>query len=178
MRILLCLCLTLFWSIPGFALELRLLSDSSESWRIIEPAQEPSSSQELLALRAISAKATTSQDRMTAYYLGKNNGFDMVTVDEAPEDETESIHTVISYKLRDGMIVFETRPRYVAKLNYESEQIAREIALDYLLGRNTRIPVFINDRVYKVEYNGKCSISVIEMIGTNVQFTYRYTSCK
>lgn len=177
MRILLIICFTLCWCTPSSALELHLLSDTSESWHILDPAHRPSTDREILALRAVSTKATTTQEKMTAYYLGKNNGFDVVTVDEAPEDEKETIHTVTSYKLQDDVIVYETRPKYVAKLNYESEQVAREIALDYLLGRNTRMPVFINDRVYKVEYISKCNITVIEMIGSTVQFTYRYSSC-
>lgn len=177
MRILLIMCFTLCWCIPAFAMELRLLSDTSEIWLVRKTSMEPSTDYEILALRAVTAKATTTQGRMTAYYLGKNEGFDVVTVDEASENETETIHTVTSYKFRDSMIVYETHPKYVAKLNYESEQIAREIALDYLLGRNTRVPVFINGRVYKVENNGKCGISVIEMAGSTEQFIFRYSSC-
>lgn len=179
MRTLLLIFFSIIWCVPSFAEQphLRLLSDISETWQALQAPQEPSTDRELLALRAVDTAATATQDRFTAYYLGKRDVFDIVSVDEAPE-EAGGVHAVSSYQFRDRMIVYETRIKYVTKPNPENEQVAREIALDYLLGRNRRMPVIFNERVYTVEYNGKCAISVVEMIDSVVQFTYRYNSCK
>lgn len=177
MRILLCICLVLSWCHPSFAEGLHLLSDTSETWHAREYPQPPATDREILALRAVATETTASEDRMTAYYLGKRDVYDIVTVDEAP-DETGGVHAVSSYQFRDRMIVYETRTKYVTKPNPELEQIAREIALDYLLGRNTRMPVILNGRIYTVERSGKCILSVIEKEESTISFTYRYSSCK
>ncbi|OGU13175.1 MAG: hypothetical protein A2076_07845 [Geobacteraceae bacterium GWC2_53_11] len=179
MRVLLFIFFSIIWCVPSFAEQphLRLLSDTSETWQVLQSPQEPATDREILALRAVVTETTATQDKMTAYYLGKRDVFDIVSVDEAPE-EAGGVHAVSSYQFRDRMIVYETRIKYVTKPNPEYEQIAREIALDYLLGRNRRMPIIFNERVYDVEYNGKCAISVIEMADSVVQFTYRYNSCK
>ena len=181
MRILFFVCLVICWCIPSSYAEtvrLRLLSDTSETWHALETPHEPSTEREILALRAVNTESTVTLDRMSAYYLGKWDVYDIVTVDEAPEIEAEGVHTVNSYQFRDRLIVYETRIKYVAKPNPEAEQMAREIALDYLLGRNTRMPVIFNGRVFIVEYNGKCIISVMEKEQDTTVFTYRYNCCK
>lgn len=177
MRYLLCLCLVLSWCLPSFAEGLHLLSDTSETWHAREYPQPPATDREILALRAVVTESTATEERMAAYYLGKRDVYDIVTVDEAPDD-TGGVHAVSSYQFRDRMIVYETRTKYVARPNQEHEQIAREIALDFLLGRNTRMPVLFNGRVYSVERSGKCILSVQEMEETTIVFTYRYSSCK
>lgn len=179
MRILLFICLILCWCIPSSAdtLRLHLLSDTSKTWHARETPQEPSTEREILALRAVVTETNAIQDKVTAFYLGKRDVFDIVTVDEAPE-EAGGVHAVNSYQFRDRMIVYDTRIKYVAKPNPESEQIAREIALDYLLGRNTRMPVLFNGKVYIVEYSGACTIAVLEKEGQTTVFTYRYSRCK
>lgn len=178
MRVLLFIVFSIFWCVPSFAEQphLRLLLDTSETWQTLQDPQEPATDRELLALRAVVTAATAIQDRFTAYYLGKKDDLDIVSVDEAPE-EGGGVHAVSSYQFRDRVIVSETRIKYVTKPNPVYEQVAREIAMDYLLGRNRRMPIIFNERAYTVEYNGKCAISVVEMIDSVVQFTYRYNSC-
>jgi hypothetical protein len=81
-------------------------------------------------------------------------------------------------QLRGGKIWGNTRLKYVAKPNPESEQVAREIALDYLLGRIGQIPVIFNGWVYIVDYDGKYIVTVTAKDETTVHFTYRFSSCR
>lgn len=178
MRYLFFLCLVLSWCTPSFAEELRLLSDTSETWRARDTPQQPATDRENLALRAAVAGTAVSQDRLTAHNLGKRDSFDLVSVDEAPESEIEGFHAVSSYLIRDGKIWSETNLKYVSKPNPENELVAREVAKDYLLGRGGQMPVIFNGWMYLVDYDGKCLITVTAKDETTVNFTYRYSSCR
>lgn len=177
MRYQLIITLVMLLCPPLYAGELRLLSDTSETWRARETPQLPATDREKLAFRAAVALATVSEERLTAYYLGQRNSQDLVTVEEAPESALEGFHAMSSYLIRDGMIWSDTRIKYVAKPNPVNEQVAREIARDYLLGRISQVPIIFNGQVYVANSDDKCIITVTAKDETSVNFTYRYNSC-
>ena len=178
MRCLHVICLIMSLCNPLYAEELHLLTDTSEIWRARDTPQHPATDLEKLALQAAVAGTTVTKDRVTAYYIVRKNSFDLVRVEEAPESTTEDLYSVSSYQIRDGKIWGDTRLKYVVKPNPENEQVAREIALDYLLGRIGQIPVIFNGWVYVVDYDGKCIITVTAKDETTEHFTYRYSSCR
>lgn len=178
MRCLLFICLVMLLDRPLCAEELRLITDTSDTWVTLKVPQPPATDMEKLALRASVAGTTVSQESLTAYYLDQKNNLDLIRVEEAPESDTERFHSVVSYQIRDGRIWGHTRLKYVSKPNPENEQVAREIARDYLLGRGDQIPVLFNGRAYVVQYDGKCLLTVIEKDDTMVHFTYRYSRCR
>lgn len=180
MRYLFFICCAMLWCRPLSAEGLHLTTDTSDIiWIARDARNRPESDHETLALRSVATKSTITQDRLTAYYLGKKNSFDFVTVEDAPETVTEGFHGVSSYLIRDDMIWFDTRLTYVAKTNPEHEQVAREMATDYRLGRGGAMPAFFKGSVYLVDYDGKCILTVLEMDENNtVQFTYRYNCCE
>lgn len=178
MRCLILLFLVLSVSRPLSAEELHLITDTSDTWVVPDTPQPPANDREKLALRASVAGATVSQENLTAYYLDQKNNVDLIRVEEAPDSAAEGFHAVVGYQVRDGRIWGYTRPKYVSKPNPENEQVAREIARDYLLGRGGQTPVIFNGRVYVVRYDGKCILSVIEKDETTVHFTYRYNTCR
>lgn len=108
----------------------------------------------------------------------RKDAFDIVTVEETPESAAEVFYAVSSFRIRNGMIWGDTNLKYVAKPNRDSEQIAREIAKDYLLGRVSDIPVIFNGRAYVVNYDGTCLLTVVEKDAVTVHFTYRYSRCR
>lgn len=178
MRFLLVICFIAAWSTSSYSEELRLLMDTTETWLAREIPATPANDREKLAYQAVSTQDTVSNNMMTAHYLGPKDSFELVTVDEAPDDESGGIHAVISYQFRDGKIWSATRLKYTAQPPLENEQIAREIALDYLLGRIGPIPVMFHDHVFVPVSDGKCIISITEKDDSAVHFTYRYSRCK
>lgn len=179
MRYLFIICVVMSWCSPLFAVELRLTTDLSDNvWLARDPPQHPQTETEILAAQAVATKLTATQDNLTAYYYGKKDSFDFITVEVEPETKTEGFHSVTSYLFRDGRIWFDTRLKYVAKPDPKHEQIAREMAIDYLLGRGGNMPALFKGSSFLVDYDGKCILTVTEMDQNfTVQFIYRYTCC-
>lgn len=178
MRCLLIVCLLICTCLTAQGEELRLMSDTSEIWHEREPPQAPETNRELLAQRAAESGSTVSDNNMTAYYLGQKHTYELVTVEEAPES-SDGVHAINSYQLRHGLIYHETKIKFLVKPNQLSEQIARELALDYLHNRTVAgKPVVMNGHLYNIERGEKCQITVTERSGETVLFTYRYRSCR
>jgi hypothetical protein len=176
MRYLIFIVLVILCSSPTNADELRLILDTSETWHDRDNRFQPENDQEILALRAVVAGATINDDRLTAYYSGKTGDFDLVTIDEAPENSAD-LHSVTSYRVCNNKICGNTRSKFISLPKSENEQVARKIAIDHLHGKTALLPVIFNGYVYIVQYEGKCNISVIEKDETTVQFIYRYNCC-
>ena len=81
-----------------------------------------------------------------------------------------------------GLVMSFCRPLFAVELRLLTDTsetwLAREIALDYLLGWIGQIPVIFNGWVYVVDYDSKCIITVTAKDDTTVHFTYRYSSCR
>jgi len=122
MRFLLFFCMTMMWSAPLPAEELRLLTGSSETWFTRYNPQPPATDREILALRATETGSTVTQDRLTAYYIGQKDSFDLVTVEESPESPAELGYAVTSHKIRDGKIWGDTHLVYVFRPNPEKRR--------------------------------------------------------
>ena len=178
MRVLFFLCLVTLWCKPLFAAELRLIFDNSETWIARVSPEEPETEWEVLALKAVVAGPTARQDRLTATYVGKRNSFDIVTVEEAPESIEDGLYGVKSFEVCEGKICGDTHRKYVSKPNPENEQMARSIAMQYLAGARDSKPQLHNGKMYVVEYDGKCLLTVIEKDRETVFFRYQYDSCR
>jgi hypothetical protein len=178
MRCLYLLLCIFLWCGPSFAEELRLLTDTSFSWVARSVPEDPANEWETLALRAVVAGTTVKQDRLTAYLLGQQDSFDLVTVEEASENPGDPFLSVRSYRIGSGKIRDETQLKYSAKPNPEDEMVAREVAKDYLLGRGNGQPFIFNGKVHDVQYDGKCILSIVARDELTVYFTFRFSRCK
>jgi hypothetical protein len=178
MRILFLIGLITLWCTVSCAEELRLLADNSETWEKRERPQPAETEWEMLALRAVVAKSTVSQDGLTATYVGREGSLDIVSVEEAPENPADELYSVRSYAICDGKICKDTRRKFVSKPNPEHEKIARETAQNYLNGARSALPVSYGGIMYIVEYDGKCLLTVNMKDRETQHYSFRYTRCK
>lgn len=149
-----------------------------DNWNDRTPPAPPANQREQLALQAAQEAKTVRQERLTARYEGMQNAFSIVSVELAPEAR-EDFHEIIRYRIRDNAIWSDTATAYVGRPNPESEIIAAEIAKDVVYrGIRHTIPIFFNGRVFAVEFDGKCAVTVRESDETSVYFTYHYYLCK
>lgn len=163
MRCLLCFCMIMLMCTPVCAEEWCLSTDtSSGDWIARETPGQPVTIRETLAVRAVNSGSTVTQDKFTAYYIGQKESFDIVNVEEAPENPLEGSYSVNSYQVRDREIWGNTRIKYVTKVDPEREATARAMLNDYVQnGPGDGRPFFSNGRMYAIKSDG-AGISVTE----------------
>lgn len=171
------LCFLMLSCNPVWGGELRLVADTSETWIARESPQEAETEWEILAVRAAGTKAPVVQGRLAASSLGFKGSSHLVMVEEASETPEEGLYNVKSFEVCGGKICGDTSNKFVTKPNPENEQIAREVAMAHLKGNSKVGPVFSNGKAFVVEYDGKCSLTVVEKNSTDSS-SYRYNTCQ
>lgn len=170
----------LLWCNPLFASDLRLIVDTSVIWEAVDgQPHEPIDEWEILAVKSGKNKATVDHGRLMATYVGGNELFDHVVVEEASEDKSDGVCAVKNFGVCNDKICRESRRQYITKLNPEKEQIARSIAEGFLKDKSSNIkPTLFDGRAYVVDYDGKCSLTVYEKDRSTTYSSYRYSICR
>jgi hypothetical protein len=176
--LLLICCLVVIWSTPLSALEVRLLQDASEQWQERGDHGDPADAKEQLAVQAAESPVPLTFEYLSAYVVKNLDDGVVVVVEEASEDGSAGPALVSSYQIRERKIIRSARPIYRVRPHPQKEEIAREIARDFVLGRLSPHPLIYNGLVYSAVVVDKCVVAVIAKGEGGVDFTYRYFICK
>lgn len=177
-RLLLSCCLVVLWCAPLYALEVRLMLDASEQWQERGGHGDPADAKEQLAVQAAESQVPLTFECLSAYVVKWLDDGVVVVVEEASEDGPAGPALVNSYQIRDGKIVRSAHPVYRVRPHPQNEEIAREVARDFVLGRLSPHPLIYNGLVYSAIVVDKCVVAVIAKGDGGVDFTYRYFICK